>query len=101
MLVPNYCANMDSLYAKIGVRGLRIYCVLCFTVMKTGHSSIYYILGLFGLCEGMWHDFSILSWLVQFKRVGNRRKDMLILQGESRNVQNFIKYPYSQPPELC
>ena len=53
-----------SLYAKIGVCGLRIYCVLHFMVMTTGRSSIYYVLGLFGLCVGMWHDFSILSRLM-------------------------------------
>ena len=75
-----------SLYVKIGVRGLRICCVLCVMVMTTGHSSIYYVLGLFGLCGGMWHDFSILSQLVQLKRVRNRRKATLILQGENRNV---------------
>ena len=34
---------------------------------------------------GLWHDFCILSRLV---RPRNRRKDTLILQGESRNVQN-------------
>ena len=39
-----------SLYAKIGVRGPRIYCVLHFAVMTTGRSSVYYVLGLFGLC---------------------------------------------------
>ena len=42
-----------SLYAKIGVCGLRIYCVLRVTVMTTGRSSIYYVLGLFGHCGGM------------------------------------------------
>ena len=40
------------LYAKIGVCGLRIYCMLCFTVMTTGHSGIYYVLGLFGFFVG-------------------------------------------------
>ena len=89
-----------SLYAKIGVRGLRIYCMLCVTVMMTGRSSIYYVLGLFGPYGGMWHDFSILSWLVRLKRVRNRRKDMLIFQGESRNVRNFVKYLYSHPPKF-
>ena len=75
-----------SLYAKIGVRGFRVCCVLRVTVMMTGRSSIYFVLGLFGLCGGMWHDFSILTQLVWLKRVRNRRKDTLILQGESRNV---------------
>ena len=89
------------LYAKIGVCGLRIYCVLCFTVMTTGHSFTYYILGfgvcglriyrelcfmvmttgrsftyyvlgLFGFCMGLWHDFSILSQLVWLERVRDR-----------------------------
>ena len=89
-----------SLYAKIGVCGLRLYCVLCVMVMMTGHSSIYYVLMLFGLCVGMWHDLSILSQLVWLERVRNRRKDTLILQGESRNVRNFVKYPYSRPPKI-
>ena len=30
----------------------------------------------------------------------DRRKDMLILQGESRNVQKYLKCPYSQPSKL-
>ena len=78
------------LCAKIGVCGIRIYCMLRFMVMTTGCSSIYYVLGVVRLLWGMWHDFSILSWLVWLKRVGNRRKYMLILQGESRNVQRCL-----------
>ena len=36
-----------SLYAKVGVRGLRIYCMYyAVMVMTTGHSSVYYILGV-------------------------------------------------------
>ena len=30
----------------------------------------------------------------------DRRKDMLILQGESRNVQKYLKCPYSRPSKL-
>ena len=88
------------LYAKIGVCGLRIYCMLHFTVMTTGCSGIYYVLGLFGVLWGMWHDFSILSRLVWLERGRNRRKDMLILQGESRNVRNCLKCPYSRPSKV-
>ena len=112
ILVPNFPLNMATghlgyvvgmlflllyyLYAKIGMCGLRIYCMLHFKVMTTGHLGIYYVLRLFDFLWGMWHDFSILNWLVQLKRVRNRRKDTLILQGESRNVRNCLKCLYSQ-----
>ena len=88
------------LYAKIGVCGLRIYCMLRFMVMTIGRSGIYYVLALFGFLWGMWHDFSILSRLVRLKRVRNRRKNMLILQGESRNVRNCLKCLYSRPSKV-
>ena len=79
------------LYAKIGVCGLSIYCVLCFTVMTTGHSFTCYVLGLFSFTMVLWHDFGILSWLVQLERVRDRGKDTLILQGESGNVRKCLK----------
>ena len=50
---------------------------------------------------GLWHNFCILSWLVRFKRVRNRRKDTLILQVNSRSCPNlFEMLPYSRLPEL-
>ena len=52
--------------------------------------SLSYLLrfGLLGLMVGLCHNFCILSQLVWLERVRNRRKDTLILQGESRTVQN-------------
>ena len=44
--------------------------------------------------------FSILSQLVQLEIIRESRKDTLILQGESRNVQKFLKYPYSRLSKL-
>ena len=55
------------------------------------------VFALWGIC-GI--TFNILSWLVRLQRIRDRRKDTLILQGENRNVQKYLKYPYSRPSKL-
>ena len=57
-------------------------------VTPTGHLICLLCFNYLGFMVGLWHDFCILSRLVQLERVRDRRMDMLILQEKEEDVQN-------------
>ena len=80
------------------------YVVKTCTVLWLHRLVVNYLLscGHLVVLVGSWHNFCILSWLVQLlKGARDRRKDTLILQEIVEVVQICLKcLPYSRLPEL-